>query len=212
VKPYPYERLLRDARINRIFEGTNEILRLFIALNGIAEPAQRLAGLGSALKSPLRNVGLLGSYAAERLMQRFGATASLDATLDERLERHKAKLEQHVGELATATEKAITVHRKGIIEKQMILERLANMAIDLFATACTISRTQRMIETNASDAGLVARSLALCDLFCVEAGLRFRTNRIALESEAVDDQRRVVAGQVRERGGYSIPGAVAGDE
>src|SRR5689334_19846455 len=145
VKPYPYERLLRDARINRIFEGTNEILRLFIALNGIAEPAQRLAGLGSALKRPLRNVGLLGGYAAEKLMQRFGATASLDATLDERLEKHKTKLEKHVGELATATERAIVAHRKEIIEKQMILERLANMAIDLFATACTISRTQRMI-------------------------------------------------------------------
>ena len=90
----------------------------------------------------------------------------------------------------------------------MILERLANMAIDLFATACTISRTQRMIETNASDAGLVARSIALCDLFCVTAGLRFRENRIALESEAVDEQRRVVAAQVREMGGYAIPDVV----
>jgi alkylation response protein AidB-like acyl-CoA dehydrogenase len=212
VKPYPYERLLRDARINRIFEGTNEILRLFIALNGIAEPAQRLAGLGSALKSPLRNVGLLGSYAAERLMQRFGATASLDAELDERLEKHKAKLEKHVGELAAATEKAIIAHRKAIVEKQMILERLANMAIDLFATACTISRTQRMIETNASDAGLVARSIALCDLFCVTAGLRFRGNRVALETEAVDDQRRVVAAQVREQASYSIPDAVVSSD
>lgn len=212
VKPYPYERLLRDARINRIFEGTNEILRLFIALNGIAEPAQRLAGLGSALKSPLRNVGLLGSYAAERLMQRFGATASLDATLDERLAKHKVKLEKHVGELATATERAITTHRKAILEKQMILERLANMAIDLFATACTISRTQRIIETSKSDAGLIARSIALCDLFCVTAGLSFRANRIALESEAVDDQRRVVAAQLRERGGYAIPSAIAADE
>jgi alkylation response protein AidB-like acyl-CoA dehydrogenase len=208
VKPYPYERLLRDARINRIFEGTNEILRLFIALNGIAEPAQRLAGLGSALKSPLRNVGLLGSYAAERLMQRFGATASLDAALDERLGKHKTKLEKHVGELATVTERAITVHRTAIIDKQMILERLANMAIDLFATACTIARAQRMIETSKSDAGLVARSIALCDLFCVTAGLRFRTNRIALESEAVDDSRRVVAGQVRGQAGYAIPDAV----
>ena len=208
VKPYPYERLLRDARINRIFEGTNEILRLFIALNGIAEPAQRLAGLGSALKSPLRNVGLLGSYAAERLMHRFRATASLDATLDERLEKHKAKLEKHVGELSAATEKAIATHRKAIIEKQMILERLANMAIDLFATACTMSRTQRIIETGAGDPALVARSLALCDLFCVAAGLRFRENRTALESAVVDEQHRLVAVHIREQRGYSIPAAV----
>ena len=208
VKPYPYERMLRDARINRIFEGTNEILRLFIALNGIAEPAQRLAGLGSALKSPLRNVGLLGGYAAERLMQRFGATASLDAVLDERLEKHKEKLEKHVGELATATERVIATHRKAIVEKQMILERLSNMAIDLFATACTMSRTQRIIETTPDDVGLVARALSMCELFCVEAGLRFRANRLALESESGDEQRRVVAGHVREQHGYSIPDAV----
>ena len=90
----------------------------------------------------------------------------------------------------------------------MILERLANMAIDLFATACAMSRTQRIIETSADDEMLVARSLALCDVFCVQAGLRFRANRIALESGAVDDQQRLIASHIREASGYPIPPAV----
>ena len=206
VKPYPYERMLRDARINRIFEGTNEILRLFIALNGIAEPAQRLAGLGEALKKPLRNIALLGSYAAERVMERLGATPTLDVELDERLTRHKEKLEKHVAELSQATEKMIAEHRKAIVERQMVLERLANMAIDLYATACVIARTQRLIE--AADVRVVTDAVALCDLFCVTAGRRFRSNRLALDDVADDDQRRNVAAQVRKGGGYDVPDAV----
>jgi Acyl-CoA dehydrogenases len=126
VKPYPYERMLRDSRINRIFEGANEVLRLFIALNGIQGPAASLREVGTALHRPLRNLGLLGGYATMRVKLLLGtATATLDFPLDEKLAKHKEFFEKHVSELRSATERAVMRHRTGIVDRQLILERLA---------------------------------------------------------------------------------------
>src|SRR6185503_6148027 len=115
VKPYPYERLLRDARINRIFEGTNEIRRLFIALNGIQGPAEQLKEVGSALRRPLKNLGLISGFAASRLRSALGATPTLDVELHERLDKHKDHLEKHVAELQVATERLIRHYRREIV-------------------------------------------------------------------------------------------------
>jgi acyl-CoA dehydrogenase family protein 9 len=209
VKPYPYERELRDARINRIFEGTNEILRLFIALNGIEGPAAELKELGAALKKPLRNLGLISEYAASRIATRLGATATVDAEVHERLRGHKEHFEKHVSELTLHAEGVIRFYRKEIIDRQMELERLADMAVELFATACVLARTQQLLAAHGEDGATDA--LALCDLFVVEAGRRFRASRGALRS-AQDESRRRVAANARKAGGYGIPSAILNDE
>ena len=208
VKPYPYERMLRDSRINRIFEGANEVLRLFIALNGVQAPAEALKEIGSALRRPLKNLGLLGGYATSRVKLRLGQTSTLDIKLHERLNRHKDYFEKHVAELGTATDRAIMRHREKIVDRQLVLERLANMAIDLFATACVIARTQSLIDECGFDQ--CEGEIALCDLFCVEAGRRFRTHRGKLDSreDEVDDGLRLVAGSVRDAGGYFVADAI----
>jgi acyl-CoA dehydrogenase family protein 9 len=205
VKPYPYERLLRDSRINRIFEGTNEILRLFIALNGIQGPAEQLKEVGSALRRPLQNLGLISGFAASRLRSAFGATATLDVALHERLTTHKVFLEKHVAELHNATERVIREYKREIIDRQQELERLSDMAIELFATACTLARTQSLIAERGAAA--CARELDLCDLFVVESGRRFRTAREALQSPQ-DETRRTVARRVRADAGYGVTDAI----
>ena len=208
VKPYPYERMLRDSRINRIFEGANEVLRLFIALNGVQAPAEALKEIGSALRRPLRNLGLLGGYATSRVKLRLGQTSTLDIDLHDRLKRHKEYFEKHVAELGSATDRAIIRHREKIIDRQLVLERLANMAIDLFATACVIARTQSLIDERGVEK--CEREITLCDLFCVEAGRRFRASRKMLDGrgDEVDDTRRSVASSVREGKGYFVTDAI----
>jgi acyl-CoA dehydrogenase family protein 9 len=211
VKPYPYERYLRDARIHRIFEGANEILRLFIALNGVQGPAERLREVSKAIRAPLRNLGLVSGYMSSRVSSILGGTPDLGVPVHPVLAEHVRYFEKHVAELHTETERAITKYRRELPERQLVVERLANMAIDLYATVATIARTQKLIDQRGVDA--VAREIALADLFCVTAGRRFRENRLALSGreDEVDDTRRRIAMFVREAAGYVIDDPVLND-
>jgi acyl-CoA dehydrogenase family protein 9 len=209
VMPYPYERMLRDARINRIFEGANDVLRLFVALNGVQGPAERLKEIGAALRRPIANFNAVAGYATERVKTALGAPVDgVDVRLHERLLPHKRFLEKHVAELKGATQAAILKHRKKLVERQLVTERLANMAIELYARAATIARTQRLLDER-GEAGC-EHELALCDLFCVESGHRFRAQRELLSGRAddVDDTRRQIAAAVRAAAGYDVADAV----
>lgn len=203
VQPWPYERWLRDARINRIFEGANEILRLFVGLNGVQGPAEELKEIAGALRNPIQNWVVVSGYAAERVASAFGKRDRFSATLHTALRRHAEYVEKHVAELAKATQQAIATHRTEILQRQLVVERLADMAIELYARSVTIARTQRLLEERGAND--CAREIALTALFCLQSGRRFRALRRELDSVAgvgIDSLRRDIAARVRAEGGY----------
>ncbi|HEY0931023.1 MAG TPA: acyl-CoA dehydrogenase family protein [Gemmatimonas sp.] len=209
VKPWPYERYLRDARINRIFEGANEILRLFVGLNGIQGPAEELKEIAGALRNPFQNWLMVSSFAADRVKTAFGKRDRFEASWHGAFRKHVTYVEKHAAELAKATQDAITKHRKEILNKQLVVERLADMATELYARTTTLARTQRLIDERGANA--CTREIALTELFCLQSGRRFRAFLTELEGttgEAIDDLRRSVAVQVRKDAGYASADAL----
>ncbi|HEV3119808.1 MAG TPA: acyl-CoA dehydrogenase family protein, partial [Gemmataceae bacterium] len=66
----PYERMMRDARINMIGEGANDVLRSFIAMVGMKPVADVLLGVKNALSHPFREFGTLWGFGRKQLEAR----------------------------------------------------------------------------------------------------------------------------------------------
>ena len=173
-KEFPFEQAVRDSRIMLIFEGTNEILRVLIALMGLQQPGERLKAIGKALQDPLHSIGAIGDYLAGRVkgtMDRPEFTR-VHAVLEEEAEL----VAEQVYDLARGVEWALRKHGKKIIERQYVQERLANAAIDLFLCTATLSRASHEILKADGNLDVVAAELDCARVFVHMACRRTRRN------------------------------------
>jgi len=184
-REYPYERYMRDARINLIFEGTNEILRSFIALAGMQGPGEYLKKIGKALRKPIRGLGLLSEFAVGKVKDRV-ARDSLK-NVDSRLSSEADHFAEYAAELHHAVEKVLMKHGKEIVGRGFVLQRIANMAIDLYAMAAVISR----VDTKIKNGEPVERDLPLAKYFCEQAWRRIRREARQVDHNSDDLQEEI---------------------
>jgi len=197
MQDYPYERLLRDARIQLIFEGTNEILRCFIALSGMHGPGQELVEVAKAMRDPIKGFGLLSDFAVRKARSALGRERLTRAHA--LLNRESVVFEEYTTELAKNVEKALRKHGRNIAEMQFTQKRIAEMAMDLYSIAAVLARTTRAIEKRGEEGA--RREIDLTTLFVAGAEKRLAENVASFEKND-DDLRKAVADKTYVDGGY----------
>ena len=177
---FPYERILRDCRINRIFEGTNEILRLFIALTAMNDVGKNLTDLSKSLtgifNDPIKGFGTISEYALRRVTQEvgYGAQKASFTKLSPLLKAQAEIFEEGTRDLARAADKILRKHGKNIIGKQFATKRLADIMIDLFVLAAVLSRVDASVKKN-GDAGS-KKEREILEVFAGQVRRRTKSN------------------------------------
>jgi acyl-CoA dehydrogenase family protein 9 len=194
---YPYEQNLRDARINIIFEGTNEILHIFVALAGMQEHGEYLKKMGKALKDPIKGFGLITDYAVQYMKGRL--TTDRLPEVDSQLAAAKTEFERWAKNLHITAERVLIKYGKNIIEQEIIQKRLADAIIDLYGMIACISRVDTNIKNFGHDACL--HEVRICNAFCEQAWRRIRRNILMVDKND-DDQILAIADYVIDQEKY----------
>ena len=129
----PFERMMRDARLNLIGEGANDVLRCFVAAVGLRHLGMEMEGM---LTHPIKNMASVFKFIPK----------SPDVPVKHEHLRYYARgLSKQIGKFFLACETALAKHRKQIIDKQFVQSRLGDIATELFMYSCVYSRLTALL-------------------------------------------------------------------
>lgn len=197
--PYPVERMMRDARVTTIFEGSSEILRLFIMREAL-DPHLRIAGIalnterpwGERLASAAKAAGFYAWWYPRQWLPIGGAAP---AGMHPRLARHFRRVAGLSRRMARTLFHQMVKFGPQLEKRQVLLGRIADIGADLFALAATCVHAQKLLEDGEAE----EKVFALVDDFQALATLRIQQNFAGIAHNAdqhgYDLAQQVVAGE-----------------
>ena len=187
--PVPVERIMRDYRINKIFEGSTEIMHLFMAREMVDRHLQVAGALidpDKPLAQKLKALpGMLAFYAWWYPTRFLGWGFWPRHAEFGRLATHLRFVERASRRLARASFHGMLVYQARLQNKQAFLFRLVDIANEAFAIAATVSRAQALADKGAPEA---EDALRTADVFCRQA--RRRAQALFRDLWSNDDARR----------------------
>src|SRR5262249_47169719 len=137
----PYERMMRDARINLFGEGANDVLPAFIALVGMRGVGEQLKGVLEAYHN--REWSRLWHFGRSQVEARLSVPEVPVRSAALRTEARA--LGRRVRDFGLAVQQLLRQYREAILERQYLQERIADAACELYASACTLSRLDHLL-------------------------------------------------------------------
>jgi len=209
--PVGLERAIRDLRINLIFEGTSEVMRLFIAREAVdqhlkvaGELVDPRAPVGRRARAAMR----AGAHYAWWYPSRWFGGGFDRHTEFGRLARHVRYLERGSRRLSRNLFHAMARHGGGLENRQAVLGRLVDVGAELFVMSAACVRAAKMLEENPGDRG----PEELADLFCRQARRRIRAHfRELFRNEDVPTYRvaqKAMAGDYEWLGSWVVAAGV----
>ncbi len=177
-KPIAIERAMRDFRINLIFEGSSEIMRLFIAREAVDTHftlAFPIVNPESTMKERLSALGRSAPFYASWYPSRWLSELTPKAHGDfGPLAKHLRFAERATNRLGRSIFHAMVRFGPKLERRQMILFRAVDIGADLYAMAAACTRAQMLVKRGRSEA------YELADVFCRGASDRIARNFGAL--------------------------------
>ncbi len=173
-KAHPVERIMRDMRINRIFEGTSEIQHLFIAREAVDPHMKRAFKIlqpdtptGEKISTAAKAGAFYAAWYPSRYLgwSRFPKYGEFG-----RLSAHLGYIERQSRHLSRSIFHAMARYQAKLERKQMVLFRIVDIGTDLFAMSAVVTYATMLAKKGEKNA------LELADLFCREARTRIDQN------------------------------------